>query len=119
MAGAPRLLALATATPRYEIRQQDAEAMAGVLFAGIRFGRFAPVFENAAIERRHSCVPISWYGAEHGFAEKNALDLLESAARDALQEAGLGASEIDAIVTVSSTGVATPALDARLMRRLP
>src|SRR5262245_41312196 len=121
----PRLLGLATAAPRYDIRQEDAEAVAGVLFSDMGFERFAPVFANAAVERRHSCVPISWYGAEHGFAEKNALyidnalDLLEAAATDALAEGGVSAPEIDAIVTVSSTGVATPALDARLMQRMP
>ncbi|KGM33647.1 type III polyketide synthase, partial [Inquilinus limosus] len=48
-----------------------------------------------------------------------ALDLLEDAARRCLDEAGIGAGEVDAIVTICSTGIATPSLDARLMERLP
>ena len=88
------------------------------------FDRFAPVFTNAAIETRHSSAPLTWYGQEHGLADRNALyientlDLLEEAASDALDQAGLGADQIDAIVTVSSTGIATPSLDTRLMGRL-
>ena len=37
------------------------------------------------------------------------------AAEKALAESGLEASEVDTIVTVSSTGIATPTLDARAM----
>jgi alkylresorcinol/alkylpyrone synthase len=48
-----------------------------------------------------------------------ALDLLEDAAKRCLDEAGIGAGEVDAIVTICSTGIATPSLDARLMERLP
>lgn len=126
MAGVPRLFGLATAAPRHEVKQDDAAELARVLFADIPHGfeHFAPVFANAEIETRHSCVPIAWYGAQHGFAEKNALyidnalDLLEEAAAKALREAGLAPAAIDAIVTVSSTGVATPSLEARLMQRM-
>jgi len=122
----PRLQGLATAAPRYDIGQDDVADFAGKLFADIQFGfdRFAPVYENAAVEARHSCVPIAWYGEDHGLADKNALyiesalDLLEEAANRALVEARLAPDQIDAIVTVSSTGIATPSLDARLMRRM-
>jgi alkylresorcinol/alkylpyrone synthase len=43
---------------------------------------------------------------------------LAQAAAKALDEAGLHASQIDAIVAVSTTGVATPSLDARLLDRM-
>jgi alkylresorcinol/alkylpyrone synthase len=122
----PRLAALATATPRFDIGQADVEALAGHLFADMPYGfdRFAPVFANAAIETRHSSVPLDWYGEDHGLEDRNALyiesalDLLEEAASNALEQADLSADQIDAIVTVSSTGIATPSLDARLMGRL-
>lgn len=122
----PRLVALATAAPHYLLDQADVADVAQELFADTPHGfeRFAPVFEHAAIETRHSCVPIEWYGEDHGLAERNALyiksavELLAKAAESVLAEAGLEAEQIDAIVTVSSTGIATPALDARLMARL-
>src|SRR5262249_49730696 len=111
----PHLAALATATPHFDIGQADVEDFAGQIFPGMPYGfeRYAPVFANAAIETRHSSVPLDWYGEEHGLADRNALyieralDLLEEAATEALDQAGLDADQIDAIVTVSSTGIAT------------
>jgi alkylresorcinol/alkylpyrone synthase len=86
--------------------------------------RLLPVYANAGIETRYSCVPIAWYEQDHGWAEKNrlfldnALLLLEQATRACLKEARLRPQDIDAIVCVSTSGIATPSLDARLMERL-
>ena len=86
--------------------------------------RLLPVYGNAGIDRRYSCVPIDWYENPHGWGEKNrlyidnALDLLERVTADCLATAGLGRADIDAIVCVSTSGVATPSLDALLMERM-
>ena len=122
----PRLNGLATAIPGHDLAQRDVATLASGLFADISYGfeRFAPIFDNASIETRHSSVPVGWYGEDHGFAERNALyiesalDLLEQAAREALIQAELAPDQIDAIVTISSTGIATPSLEARLMQRM-
>jgi alkylresorcinol/alkylpyrone synthase len=126
-APAPRLVALATAYPHFDLPQDDVAKRGADLFATTHggFERLAPVYRNAEIENRHSCVPIDWYLSAHSFGERNdiflenAVTLLRDAAIKALDEAGLVASDIDAIVSVCSTGVATPALDARLMELLP
>jgi alkylresorcinol/alkylpyrone synthase len=82
------------------------------------------MFGNTGIDRRYSCVPIEWYEDLHDWPERNriyletAVDLLESATRMALARAGRRPEEIDAIVAVSTTGVATPSLDALLMERM-
>ena len=123
----PRLAALATTVPPFELLQQDVASRAASLFGSAEGGvhRLAPMYRNALIDRRHSCVPVDWFLEEHGFPERNALflqhatDLLAEAATKALGEAGLHPSEIDAIVTVCSSGIATPGLDARVMGRLP
>ena len=124
---APRLLALATAVPPFALGQAEVAARARKLFADgaqADLGRLMPVFEHAGIERRYSCVPIDWYEARHGWAERNALylehavRLLEAAAGDALRLAQLQPQEIDAVIAVSTTGVATPSLDALLIGRL-
>lgn len=121
------LLSLATAVPPYVIGQAEAARRARSLFAESAAGdldRLMPVFHNAGIERRYSSVPIEWYDRPHGWAERNALylenavRLLEGAARDALALAGLTASAIDAVIVVSTTGIATPSLDAVLIGRL-
>jgi alkylresorcinol/alkylpyrone synthase len=126
-AARPRLLALATAVPPFALGQSEVAIRAGHLFAerGVAdLERLMPVFAHAGIECRYSCVPIDWYSAPHGWAERNglylehAVRLLERAGRSALERAGLDAPAIDAVVVVSTTGVATPSLDAVLIGRL-
>jgi len=69
-------------------------------------------------------VPMSWYEEPHGWGERNeiylrsSVDLLEAATRKALDRAGRTADEIDAVVVVSTSGIATPSLDALLMERM-
>jgi alkylresorcinol/alkylpyrone synthase len=123
----PRLAALATAVPPYALGQAEVAQRARHLFAEAAaddLDRLMPVFAHAGIERRYSCVPIDWYEHAHGWTERNALylekatGLLERAAREALGRAGTAAAAIDAVVAVSTTGIATPGLDARLIDRL-
>ena len=89
------------------------------------FDRLAPVFQNAAIDSRRACTPIDWFLDHHGFAERNALflenavALLAEAAKKALAEARLDPGDIDAIVTISSSGIATPGLEAMVMEKVP
>jgi alkylresorcinol/alkylpyrone synthase len=123
----PRLAALATALPAHVLGQPEVTVRARHLFAeraGASLDRLMPVFANAGIERRYSTVPIEWYEQPHSWAERNriylenGLDLLERAARDALALAALKPEEVDAVVVASTTGVATPSFDARLIDRL-
>ena len=123
----PHLAALATAVPPYALGQAEVARRAQHLFAetaSADLDRLMPVFAHAGIERRYSCVPIDWYELPHGWSERNALylehaeRLLERAARDALGRAATPPEAIDAVVAVSTTGIATPGLDARLIGRL-
>jgi alkylresorcinol/alkylpyrone synthase len=121
----PRLLALKSAVPPYVIAQSDAAEHAQNLFSKVRdMARLYPVFANTGIDRRYSCVPVEWYLEDHGWKDRtqlyieNAVDLLETVARGLLDEAGLKPNEIDSIVVVSTTGVATPSLDALLIERM-
>jgi alkylresorcinol/alkylpyrone synthase len=123
----PRLAALATATPRHRITQDVAAAHAGEMFAATHGGaaRIAPIFHNAKIENRYSGAGVPWFLEPHSFSDRNdlfletAVDLIGEAADEALAAAGLSHADIDTIVTVCSTGIATPALDARLMEVRP
>ncbi|MEI9996429.1 MAG: hypothetical protein WDM91_17665 [Rhizomicrobium sp.] len=121
----PRLLALKSAVPPHILDQSDVAKRAGALFQGRRdMTRLMPVFENTGIERRYSCVPIDWYNEPHGWTDRNALyienavDLFEKLTLDLLEEAGLVRGDIDAIVVSSTTGIATPSLDALVVERL-
>lgn len=122
-----RLLSLATAVPPHRLEQSDAVAMAREVFSGRfrTFDRMAPVFENAGIVTRHTVQPPEWYLSRTlGWPERmtaylaGAEKLFVEAATRALDAAGVAAGGIDTIVTVSSTGIATPSLEARVASRL-
>jgi alkylresorcinol/alkylpyrone synthase len=123
---AARVLSVATALPPFPLDQHDVTHRVELALGpkSREVMRLLPMFGNTGIERRHSCVPIAWYEEAHDWPERNrvfldsAIDLLENATRDALARAGREASEIDAIVAVSTTGIATPSLDALLMERM-
>jgi alkylresorcinol/alkylpyrone synthase len=122
---APRLLALATAVPSYVLGQEEVVERIKRLFGrSAVLDRLLPVFANSGIDRRYSSVPLEWYDEPHGWAERNrryiagALNLLESVAGQALDRAGRSIDELGGIVTVSTTGIATPSLDALLIERM-
>src|SRR5271169_4626035 len=121
----PLLLAVATALPPYRLDQDDVVERVKLLFVGSEnIERLLPVFTNTGIRTRYSCVPIEWYDRAHGWAERNriylesALDLLEASTQQLLDRAGRGKDEIGGIVVVSTTGIATPSLDALLIERM-
>src|SRR2546430_648355 len=121
----PRLLAVATAVPPYPLDQNDVVERVKLLFGRLPdLDRLLPVFLNTGIERRYSCVPIEWYDRVHGWPERNriyldsALDLLEAATNRVLCLTGRHKDDIDSIVVVSTTGIATPSLDALLIERM-
>lgn len=119
--------ALACAVPGHVMRQDDVVRRVKALFGDRRLDidRLLPAFANAGIETRRSCVPIEWYLEPSNWKDRNALfidnavALLAEAAEACLVQAGLPCAAIDGLVTVCTTGIATPSLDARLMERLP
>ncbi|CAN7335288.1 hypothetical protein LJR219_001845 [Phenylobacterium sp. LjRoot219] len=115
------LLSLATASPPHELLQSDVLAAARALFETRfpQFERMAPVFETAGIRVRQAVTPIEWFFEPRGWAERNELylsgacALYGAAAERALAAAGVRGRDVDTLVTVSSTGIATPSLEAR------
>ena len=47
------------------------------------------------------------------------MDLIEDTVAKAMTQSGESAEELDLIISVSTTGIATPSLDARLMEHFP
>ena len=123
---APHLLAVATAVPENAIEQTDAATMARAFF-GERLAGYdtlARVFASTGIERRYSTVPLVWFGEPHAWPDRTAAyisgasRLFADVVKKALVAAALDASEIDTVITVSSTGIATPSLEARVLPQL-
>ncbi len=76
---------------------------------------------NCGVEYRHIMFPIDSLGSFSGFGQTNdawiegALDLGQQAVKTALDRAGLNPADISAIFFASTTGIATPSIDARLV----
>ncbi len=120
------LVSLATSVPPYVFFQKDVLAAAWDVF-GPRFPefeRFSSIFANTGIIKRHGVKPFDWYREPRGWPERTeaflegAAALFVDVAEKALADAHLVGGDIDTVVTVCSTGIATPSLDARVARRM-
>src|SRR6202030_166320 len=120
------LVSLATSVPPHVFLQKDVLAAAWDGF-GARFPdfeRFSSIFSNTGIIKRHAVKPFDWYLEPRGWPQRTAA-FLEGAealfvevAENALASAHLTGLDIDTVVTVTSTGIATPSLEARVARRM-
>jgi alkylresorcinol/alkylpyrone synthase len=120
------LVSLATSVPQHTFLQKDVLAAAWEIL-GSRFpdfAWFASIFANTGIVKRHGVKPFDWYLTPRGWPERTeaflegAEALFIDVANKALAGAGLRAADVDTVITVCSTGIATPGLDARVARRM-
>lgn len=122
----PKILGMGTSVPPNALTQEEIRDAALTHFRnGLNDARrLIPVFNNVQVNRRHLCVPLSWFDDEHTFSETNqeyirwAERLSAEAIEEALDRAGLGAEEIDHLIFVSTSGMSTPSIDARLINRM-
>jgi len=127
----PKIASISTYNPPYTLDQSNIEQLTKELFTDKipQLERLLKVFENGEIKQRHFCVPLEWHKQEHSFEERNNLyiklavdygvNVIESClSNTAFLEQPLTPNEIDAIIFVSSTGISTPSIDARIMNRL-
>jgi alkylresorcinol/alkylpyrone synthase len=121
-----RIASLSTAVPPHILDQNHVVKQAGRIFArfGDQFERMLPVFTNTGIARRYSVCPTDWFDDPVGWPGRTekflegAKMLFRQAATSALDEANMKAAEIDIIVFVSSTGIATPSIEAHVMHEM-
>jgi alkylresorcinol/alkylpyrone synthase len=122
----PRIAGVATALPKYKLPQIEAKAFARRVF-GDRpaIDKLISVFDNSLIDERSFAVDQDWFEQPHDFTEVNdryvteALDLSKAAISALSDRLALPLDQIDAIVFISTTGLATPSIDARLFNILP
>src|SRR3977135_2091397 len=120
------LVSLATSVPPHVFHQkQILEAARDVV--GDRYPQFetlSSLFANTGILHRYGVKPIEWYLEPRGWPERTqaclegAETLFIDVANKAIARADMSAAEIDAVVTVCSTGIATPTLEARVAGKL-
>ena len=116
------IAAVASTVPEHCIDQQATRDI--VLSVAPELRSHEALFLNTGIRTRYSCVPLEWHFEPRGWAARNgvfqeaAASLLERVARECIDRSGVDLAEVEAIVTVSTTGLAVPSLDAILANRL-
>ncbi|MBB6450850.1 alkylresorcinol/alkylpyrone synthase [Geomicrobium halophilum] len=122
----PAIETVTTAIPPYQVTQTDIAHMVRSLFAGdfIDIDRLLTVFDHSQIHKRQLVKPLDWYQEPHSFGEKNqafvehAVQLGSQAVEDCIKKAEASHEDITAIISVTSTGLATPSIEVRIMNEL-
>lgn len=126
------ILSIGTSLPAYNVNQEKAAEFARYMFQHSfkDIDRLLSSFKNGQIHSRQFVKPIEWYKEGHSFEEKNQIYIEETlkhsraAVRECLshpeffQEA-IPYEKVEAVFFVSSTGLSTPSIEARLMNELP
>lgn len=123
------ILSVSSGAPEHELSQERAREFARSFFSGdfrgrSEFAQLLEAFDNAGIRTRQLSVPMEWLQVPRTFAEKNAVyaevavALSKGVAEQAIAASGVPRKDFGAVVFASSTGIATPSLDARLVQEL-
>ncbi|MFC7686005.1 type III polyketide synthase [Ureibacillus sp. GCM10028918] len=127
----PKIASISTYNPPHKLEQSNIEQLTKELFTNniSQLERLLKVFENGEIKQRNFCVPLEWHKEQHSFEERNNLyinlaveygvNVIEACLSNTLfLEQPLSPKDIDVIIFVSSTGISTPSIDARIMNKL-
>ncbi|MFC3884104.1 type III polyketide synthase [Bacillus songklensis] len=128
----PKIVSIGMGVPLFELKQEETVKFARRLFSQSfkDIERLLTVFVNGEIEKRHFVKDLDWFCEQHSFEEKNnafieaAIELGTKAINQCLRHEAylkqpIPYEEIDAIFYISTTGLSTPSIDARIMNRLP
>ena len=121
-----RVAGTAVALPPHYARQDEILARLQAAWSGDHFNpdRLEQLHRNSQVQGRYLALPIDRYLELDTFAKRNdawicaATELGAEAASAALTRAGLKPRDIDHLFFVSTTGIGTPSIDARLVNRL-
>lgn len=108
-------------TPQQDVKEQ-AKALFSENFPEAHRLLFA--FDNTEIVTRNFCKPISYYAKPNTFEERNneyirmSLQYSVEAVEDCVKKAGIQKEDITDILFVSTTGLATPSMDALIINQL-
>ncbi|WP_430785624.1 type III polyketide synthase [Virgibacillus flavescens] len=118
--------------PRHELLQSEVKQLIKHIFPydEKQLERLMPVYDHARIDKRQLVVSKDWFKEEHTFKEKNdlyqkyaieySLDAIDSCLSNKTQlTEDVPYEAVDMIAFVSSTGIATPSLDAYIINERP
>ncbi len=122
----PYLASIATIDFPSKVKQEDVKEYASRMFSNSfpEINRMMPVFDNTGIKMRNLCKPLDYYYKPHSFHDRN-LDFIEialswsvKAIEECLERADTAKDEVTDILFISSTGLATPSMDALIINRM-
>lgn len=124
--GSPALLGTARALPPHFAEQEELLAAFRELWSREHFNldRLEQLHRSVRVGGRHLALPLAEYDRLESFGARNAawteaaVEIGERALRAALDAAGLDPKDLDQLVFVTVTGIATPSIDARLVERM-
>lgn len=106
--------------------QQDVKAQALEMFSAHfpQADRLMPAFDNTGIVTRNFVKPLSYYAEGTTFKQRNdeyirlSLQYSVQAAETAIAKAGVNKMDITDLIFISTTGLATPSLDALIVNQM-
>ncbi|WP_191565348.1 type III polyketide synthase [Metabacillus idriensis] len=126
------ILSVGKSIPPNKLPQEATVEFAKELFEGTfkDINRLLPAFKNGDIESRQFVKNLEWYTAQHSFEDKNNtyIEAAVALGSDAIVNCltaknflkrDIAFEEIDVIFFISSTGISTPSIDAKIMNQLP
>src|SRR6201986_970272 len=122
----PHIAATSTIDLPYKTKQQEVKQQAHELFSANfpQTDRLIFAFDNTEIITRNFCKPLSYYAEPNTFEERNndyiqtALTYSVQAAEECIAKAGIKKEDITDILFVSTTGLATPSMDALIINKM-
>lgn len=122
----PSLVAVSKIDFPYKTSQETIKDFAKNVFASSfpDIDRMLPVFDNTEIVTRNLCKPLDYYLQIRTFEEQNndyirlALEYSVKAIEECISLAGISEDKITDLLFVSTTGLATPSLDALIINKM-
>lgn len=122
----PSIAAVATINLPNKTTQQEVKEQAHRMFSENfpQTDRLIFAFDNTEIKTRNFCKPISYYTGHTTFEQRNndyiatALEYSVQAIEECLKKAGLTKEDITDILFVSTSGLATPSMDAQIINKM-
>ena len=122
----PSLAAISKIDFPFKVDQQEVKLRAKELFVPSfpQVERMLSAFDNTEIKTRNFCKPLQYYSTLHTFQEQNAeyirisLKYSVKAIEECIASAQIKKEEITDIIFVSTTGLATPSLDALIVNEM-
>jgi alkylresorcinol/alkylpyrone synthase len=121
----PRIVSAATAFPSFALEPpQVKEELRRLIDPSPFLDTLLRIVDNSGVQYRHTIAPLDHIIKERSLEQqcreyaRGALELGRRATEAALERAGIKASEVDLLISVSCTGFMIPSLDAYLINEL-